>query len=92
MLKGRVMPDLKSLEELGVTGEDVAISVMVMPGGDDVGAGAGAKKGAGKEAAVVEDEVFWKDLGSWLKDRVGDEDAEVVGRVFREAWRVRKVE
>lgn len=86
------MADMKTLEDIGVeAGGDVILSVMVMPGGSDAGAaeGIGKKK---KGVEVVEEEAFWRDLGGWLKEKVGEEDADGVVKVFREAWKERKVE
>ncbi|KAG0137573.1 hypothetical protein HOY82DRAFT_649346 [Tuber indicum] len=82
LLKGRVLGDLKTLEEVGVKAgeEEVVVSVMIMGGGG----GGGEEEGAGE--GVVVDEVFWGDLKKWLDGRVGGQLAEEMLAVFTRAW------
>ncbi|RPA91376.1 hypothetical protein L873DRAFT_314521 [Choiromyces venosus 120613-1] len=86
LLKGKVLGDLKTLEEVGVKAgeEEVVVSVMVMGGGKEEGKKGEEGKEEGGQAVV--DEAFWGDLKGWLDSRVGKELAvEMVG-VFRGGW------
>ncbi|KAH8151302.1 uncharacterized protein LAJ45_04504 [Morchella importuna] len=99
LLKGKVLTDLKTLEELGIVdGVDVGFTVMVMGGAspapsappEDKGlVDPGEDKGAVKKSALGE-EKFWQDLGAFLKERLGSsevlEEPEHVLETFRVAW------
>ncbi|KAG0633899.1 cell-cycle control medial ring component-domain-containing protein [Tuber brumale] len=85
LLKGRVLGDLKTLEEVGIKAgeEEVVVSIMVMGGG---GGGVEEEEEEEGKGAVVVDEVFWGDLRKWLDGRVGGQLTEEMVTVFRRAW------
>lgn len=107
LLKGKVLTDLKTLQELGIEeGSDVGLSVMAMGGATpavSVGAEGGVKAGEedllGEEVtttkkSVLKDEKFWEELRAFLKERLGSGSEEDPGQVlatFKDSWAKRSL-
>ncbi|KAL7276190.1 hypothetical protein RUND412_000841 [Rhizina undulata] len=100
LIKGKVLGDLKTLEDVGIkAGEDVTVNVMVM-GGTSAAASPAASPPMPQEEEVKEvveekrkvlaEDSFWQELRGFLNDKLGEnshESPEAVLGVFQNAWK-----